>query len=59
MMHVTVIIKKELVYLVKKGRTWEELERNGESGADTVLMNEVCIKKGNKNNTYMYLYSGN
>lgn len=59
MMHVTVIIKKELVYLVKKGRTWEELERNRESGADTVLMNEVYIKKGNKNNTYMYLYSGN
>lgn len=47
MMHATVIIKEELVYLVNKGRTWVELERNGESGADTVLMNEVYIKKGN------------
>lgn len=47
MMHVSVIIKEELMYLVKKGRTREELERNGESGADAVLMYEVYIKKKN------------
>lgn len=47
MMHVTVMIKKELMYLVQKGRTREEFERNGESGADAVLMYEVYIKMKN------------
>lgn len=56
MMHATVIIKEELVYLVNKGRTWVELERNGESGADTVLMNEVYIKKGNIKITHTCTY---